>query len=406
MSIQSSKLCRCVSLCVDTLPTEIPSFTVITGYPHEAPHDSAHYHTEEPRVPVSPPLPSRDQQILDTEGNLAFPPLNESYSPPSLLEDQNVMQSNVTHMSHVIDSHGCRDVGMVESHQVMSGEQSLGRVSSGDHMSCRLASGDHSLDHVVSGDMSGDKGLQHVMSGDQEETHVTGEVMGVASSSAIVFQGEQSQIQNEIQGKYWNQERDADMDQYQRGSSTTHDADNVKVPSNGSNDEERCNQGGSSYNQQGHQSQVEETKSLALKDTNVPEEVEEETRKPAQAVAEVAISLATPISQQGEILVNPKQPTAVNALKRHTCETYSSDDDDVFLPNPPSKSQADKCIVAMATDEEEVAPPTIVTTAAYDDDTAPGSSEVVAMETPTKKDDGEGEDMSMEEVEVEKKAEG
>lgn len=35
-------------------------------------------------------------------------------------------------------------------------------------------------------------------------------------------------------------------------------------------------------------------------------------------------------------------------------DTYSSDDDDVFLPNPPPKTQADKCTtIAMETEEEE-----------------------------------------------------
>lgn len=49
----------------------------------------------------------------------------------------------------------------------------------------------------------------------------------------------------------------------------------------------------------------------------------------------------------------PQKPTALSTFKRHMCETYSSDDDDVFLPNPPSKSQADKCIVSMAAEGEE-----------------------------------------------------
>ena len=46
-----------------------------------------------------------------------------------------------------------------------------------------------------------------------------------------------------------------------------------------------------------------------------------------------------------------KEPTALSTFKRHMCETYSSDDDDVFLPNPPSKSQADKCILSMEGEE-------------------------------------------------------
>ena len=39
--------------------------------------------------------------------------------------------------------------------------------------------------------------------------------------------------------------------------------------------------------------------------------------------------------------------------RRHNYNAYSSDDDDdVFLPNPPPKSQADRCTIAMETDED------------------------------------------------------
>ena len=42
--------------------------------------------------------------------------------------------------------------------------------------------------------------------------------------------------------------------------------------------------------------------------------------------------------------------------KRRNYNPYSSDDDDdVFLPNPPPKSQADRCTIAMETDEEKSA---------------------------------------------------
>lgn len=64
---------------------------------------------------------------------------------------------------------------------------------------------------------------------------------------------------------------------------------------------------------------------------------------------------ATTLTNQGEVvpvIKGTKEPMALSSFKRHMCETYSSDDDDVFLPNPPSKSQADKCIVSMDTEEE------------------------------------------------------
>lgn len=53
------------------------------------------------------------------------------------------------------------------------------------------------------------------------------------------------------------------------------------------------------------------------------------------------------------VIKGTNEPTALSSFRRHMCETYSSDDDDVFLPNPPSKSQADKCIVAMDTEVGE-----------------------------------------------------
>ena len=323
-----------------------------------------------------------------------------------------MMQSNVTRMSHDIDPHGCGDVGMVESHHVISGEQSLGHVSSDDQMSCGLGSHEHSSDQAMVGDRSGDKDLHHVIPGDQELSHVTGEVMGVASSSAIVFQGERPRLQNETQGGHWNQELDTDMDQFPQQSGTViHDDGNVQAPCNGSNNEKHYNQQDNSFNQLPRHIQAEgEVKSLVNDTSNAPEEEEvgqtSFASTPAQTTAKIAITLESPISQQGEVcpVVKPllKQPTAINALKRCTCETYSSDDDDVFLPNPPSKSQADKCIVAMVTDDE-VAPPTLANTASSVDDAAPGGSEVVSMETPGRKESGKDGDKSMEEVEVEKK---
>lgn len=64
---------------------------------------------------------------------------------------------------------------------------------------------------------------------------------------------------------------------------------------------------------------------------------------------------ATPTNPSGvvPVIMGTKEPTALSSFKRHIGETYSSDDDDVFLPNPPSKTQADKCIVAMDTEGEE-----------------------------------------------------
>ena len=49
-----------------------------------------------------------------------------------------------------------------------------------------------------------------------------------------------------------------------------------------------------------------------------------------------------------------KPPTGLSSFKRHMVETtYSSDDDDVFLPDPPSKSQADRCTISADTEEGE-----------------------------------------------------
>ena len=66
--------------------------------------------------------------------------------------------------------------------------------------------------------------------------------------------------------------------------------------------------------------------------------------------------VATPPNEGGAVpvIVGSNEPTALSSFnRRHMAETYSSDDDDVFLPDPPSKSQADRCIVAMDTGEEE-----------------------------------------------------
>jgi hypothetical protein len=65
--------------------------------------------------------------------------------------------------------------------------------------------------------------------------------------------------------------------------------------------------------------------------------------------------VATPTNEGGPVPVisGANEPSALSSFKRHMGETYSSDDDDVFLPNPPSKTQADKCIVAMDTEGEE-----------------------------------------------------
>lgn len=55
---------------------------------------------------------------------------------------------------------------------------------------------------------------------------------------------------------------------------------------------------------------------------------------------------ATPPNESGAVpvIIGSNEPTALSSFnRRHMAETYSSDDDDVFLPNPPSKGQADQC---------------------------------------------------------------
>lgn len=373
---------------------------------------------------TSPPLPSRDRQILDPEGNLPLPPPNESYSPPSLLENENVMRSNVPCMPHDVDARSNRDVGVVESHHVMSSDQSLDHVSADQGISQQLASGDHSLSHVIPCDNS----VQRVTSGDQE---MPGGVRGVASPGVLVmdmFGGGQSQVQNENEtrdelnmfrggqsqiqnGNETRDELNTGTNQFQRSGIALHAAESDRSPVNvGDDDGERYNQGDGPCNQLSRYSPVEEAEDKHH--DACPREEESEAQeniasKPAQpAEAEVARSQDAPISQQGRTspVINPlpRQPTAVRILKRCTYETYSSDDDDVFLPNPPSKSQADKCIVAMDTDED-VAAPVIVTTAASVSNAAPDNSEVVAMETPKETKENEegegGDDKAMESAE-------
>ena len=62
--------------------------------------------------------------------------------------------------------------------------------------------------------------------------------------------------------------------------------------------------------------------------------------------------IAAPTNQMRVEPVGKAPTTALSSFKRHMCETYSSDDDDVFLPNPPSKSQADRCLVSTETSED------------------------------------------------------
>lgn len=315
-------------------------------------------------------------------------------------------------MSHDLDARSNQDVGVVDSQHVMSGDRTLGHSMSGDQdISRQLTAGDHSLTHVMSGDGS----LHHVTSGDQGLSHVT---TGVKGSAMVMdmFRGEQSQIQNETQGKHWNQEQNTDSNQFQQRGTGIHATESGRLQSSVSKEGDCYNQGGGQFDHQSHHSQAEEadTKNSAQHEVKTPpgeEDTMNLSSKPAQpAVADFAVPLAAPVSLQDKMphVTNPipKQPTAVNALKRCTYETYSSDDDDVFLPNPPSKSQADKCIVAMATDEE-LDLPTIVTTAASDSGVAPDNGEVVAMETlKEEEEEEESEDKAMKEEREKAEARG
>ena len=244
---------------------------------------------------------SSQEPVMTPEGELSLPPVGRPYSPPTIVTNQGepatMMQNDATYKSH--------DQGLQSSERVLES-------------------------HAISGDLSSGY---------------------VGTNSSI---DDQAQIQNETQNRYQNLELNQDRPMQNVSSlaasanstsSSKHDHTHLSHSSCPLSHQSASHvQGGGPFIQQQHPDQLQTS-------TERPENTNQETD---QSHASKLEDKATPINQVEPVPVTTalKRPAAINALKRHTYETYSSDDDDVFLPNPPSKSQADKCIVAMVTEDE------------------------------------------------------
>ena len=296
------------------------------------------------------PLISRDLKVSVREENVAFLPPGV-YRPPSLQDDENFMKQNV------LDPLVSSNAGVVD--HLMSVDASCGFSASNDQgVNCGVA-----LEGV-----SGDAVPHSVARVGEGQSDIAAGENTVVSSSTMFFQDDQPLIRNEQKDTHWNQEQ---------GTSGEGIGGPSRQQMNAANEEIR--------------KELVEDGAEAL--SNSAAETPTTTAKPEPGVSKADAPLISPSSQTEMSFVIkslPQQPAAVSVLKHRNCETYSSDDDDVFLPNPPSKSQADKCIVAMITDEE-VCPPSIAINAASAGDVALGNKDVVAMETPCEEESREDE---------------
>ena len=234
---------------------------------------------------------------MDQEGSISLPPAERPYSPPGLIAEQNsiaVTRNSITYESCDHESH------------------------------------DHDVQN--SGSIVG----SHVMSGDLES-------------------GGHSQIWNETQIEYWNVERNQvkELATNSNKNISGHHDYNTHTVRPSPHPLTHCQspphrKGGEPFNQLSNipdstsRSKTEEDRNVKIPETDQSES----TLKTGDTAAP-----PTHLPRETPAITVPKQPAVISTLKRHTYETYSSDDDDVFLPNPPSKSQADKCIVAMATED-------------------------------------------------------
>ncbi len=212
---------------------------------------------------------------------------------------------------------------------------------------------------------SRDSLMSHTTSADVGAGHVTG-TREEGAASAI----EGAQSRNETQTKYADQEQNQDHHRQIASSEIIESSNNrnhpISVPPHPPPSSHHHQSSPSPPPQGGEPSNRKQTHSdsnsnnTAITQNNV-EDVSL-TSDIKQSLPDHTSSNSCP-DKPGvtPVIISPKRPQAVNTLKRHVYETYSSDDDDVFLPNPPSKSQADKCTVTMGTEVESKRVETVIT---------------------------------------------
>ena len=283
------------------------------------------------------------------------------------------MQVSMPHpLPHGMDAP--REVGVVDSHHMMGSDQPIGRNSS---------MGDSSAAHQLpagSNAMLSDNCLPQTPSGDQEVAHRSLTGRDVASSSsgkmaADAFGNEQPLVRNDTLDKQLSQDMGTAADINLLPTS----ADSVCNSSLKTAEMKTYNQDGAPFPQEYNKGLNKEASQALASNTELPEDARPKALPVKAPPPKEPIHSAPPIKQPPQPFVG--QPMAVNALKRCTYETYSSDDDDVFLPNPPSKSQADKCIVSMDTSEDTNLPK-IVTTAPSAEEALPDEDRAIVTEVP------------------------
>jgi len=249
---------------------------------------------------VSAHLHSKDRQILDHE---TLPPPNDSYSPPSLLDNQGGVPEAMPNAHHNADPH------------LQMANQAIGQNSGGV--------ADASVSRVIhhSTELNPELG--------QDSRPFTNQAAGVGGVS--LSSGERANSSGAFGSEL---PRGHDMDAPPAANPAPVSEESQPLSQEGGDDKVVGGKGG------------DQLKGVA---------------------SNASVPLKPPLTKQASQQPPPlarQEPMAVKALKRCNYETYSSDDDDVFLPNPPSKSQADKCIVSMDAGEDSAPSKSTLATAA------------------------------------------
>ncbi len=321
-------------------------------------HDSTHYvPSEESQGRLSPSLHlSKDRQILDPE---TLPPPIESYSPPGLLENQTGLQSDLSATTSV--PHALQDITMVNSCHALPESHPVPNVSSiGNQEASSFApigSMGGAPDPLVEGN---DRELSHGVFSDGPAVPLLEATPTLKESSASgnniydFHSASTPKVDSQDDGRNLQQRSFS----RELGEATGKGNDLNDSLAAATTNELPVTSTAHQYS--------------ASQSNNGAPSVEISQPPPSLAPSsQLTHTLAPPPSmvahdresQQAPLIRQP--PMAVSALKRCTYETYSSDDDDVFLPNPPSKGQADKCIVSMDSGDDSnpssklVAPPVL-----------------------------------------------